>query len=86
MCENTTDSVLYLNNANTERVRGYMAHTEQCHAFVLRLPNTDWKRASESSNEDGISINHFISIAVAERLMRLELRRESHLAGSPGRQ
>jgi hypothetical protein len=40
--------------------------------FVLRLPTSSREQATASSKADGISLNHFISLAVAEKLSRLE--------------
>ncbi len=50
-----------------------MAHTEHCHSFVLRLPQSIWNRVADCSLQDGSSINHFIGIAIVERLIRLEM-------------
>jgi hypothetical protein len=54
-----------------------MGNSEHCQTFVLRLPNSVKQEAMAVSTEDGISLNHFISLAVVERLTRLDLKRRS---------
>lgn len=41
-------------------------------AFLLRLPVSMKEQAVELAKEDGTSLNHFISLAVAEKIARLE--------------
>jgi hypothetical protein len=40
--------------------------------FPLRLPTTTRIQASELASRDGISLNQFISLAVAEKIVRLQ--------------
>ena len=40
--------------------------------FPLRLSPSSRQQASEIAKEEGISLNHFISLAVAEKISRLE--------------
>jgi predicted HicB family RNase H-like nuclease len=40
--------------------------------FPLRLAPSLRARAQELSEQDGISLNHFISLAVAEKIARIE--------------
>jgi hypothetical protein len=40
--------------------------------FLLRLPVSVRDEAARLAYEDGTSLNHFISIAVAEKLARIE--------------
>jgi hypothetical protein len=40
--------------------------------FLLRLPASIKQQASQLAHEDGTSLNHFISLAVAEKITRLE--------------
>lgn len=41
-------------------------------SFPLRLSPSIRQQASEFAKKEGISLNHFISLAVAEKLSRLE--------------
>lgn len=41
-------------------------------SFPLRLSPSTRQQASEFAKREGISLNHFISLAVAEKLSRLE--------------
>jgi hypothetical protein len=57
---------------------------KQC--FLLRLPSTIRESASEMAQSEGTSLNHFISIAVAEKLSRMEQRMTTpHLPAHPMR-
>ncbi len=40
--------------------------------FPLRLPSSMREVANELAHKDGVSLNHFISLAVAEKISRLE--------------
>jgi hypothetical protein len=40
--------------------------------FPLRLPTTTRIQANELASRDGISLNQFISLAVAEKIVRLQ--------------
>ena len=54
-------------------------------SFLLRLPSSLREQANQIAHEDGTSLNHFIAIAVAEKLSRMgqkSLQRPSSLAGS----
>jgi hypothetical protein len=48
-------------------------------SFALRLPRSTRRQANEIAKNEGISLNQFITIALAERIVRLE-------SGSPGRE
>jgi predicted HicB family RNase H-like nuclease len=41
-------------------------------SFPLRLPAALREHATLLANRDGVSLNHFISLAVAEKITRLE--------------
>jgi hypothetical protein len=41
-------------------------------SFLLRLPLSVRDQAIQRAHEDGISLNHFISLAVVERMSRME--------------
>jgi post-segregation antitoxin (ccd killing protein) len=41
-------------------------------SFPLRLSLSVRQQAAELAREEGISLNHFISLAVAEKISRLE--------------
>jgi len=41
-------------------------------SFLLRLPISVWEEATRIAHQDGTSLNHFISIAVAEKISRME--------------
>lgn len=41
-------------------------------SFPLRLPFTTRKQAIEIAQKEGLSLNQFISLAVAEKITRLE--------------
>ena len=40
--------------------------------FLLRLPCTMRKEVTRIARDEGISLNHFITLALAEKLSRLE--------------
>jgi hypothetical protein len=42
--------------------------------FPLRLPTTTRLQANEMASLDGVSLNQFITLAVAEKIARLQLR------------
>ncbi|AFL90107.1 HicB family protein [Terriglobus roseus DSM 18391] len=56
-------------------------------SFPLRLCPSIRQQATEIANQEGISLNHFISLAVAEKLSRLEhdswIRQNDAKAPSP---
>jgi predicted HicB family RNase H-like nuclease len=41
-------------------------------SFPLRLAKSLKEMASALANKDGVSLNHFISLAVAEKISRME--------------
>jgi predicted HicB family RNase H-like nuclease len=41
-------------------------------SFPLRLSPTLRQQANDLAHEDGISLNHFISLAIAEKIVRIE--------------
>jgi len=56
-------------------------------SFPLRLCASVRQQATELSQADGISLNHFISLAVAEKISRVEhaawLRQQSESVAPP---
>lgn len=46
---------------------------KQSNTFLLRLPLSIKEDAVRCSRVDGTSLNHFISLAVAEKITRLEV-------------
>jgi hypothetical protein len=48
--------------------------------FPLRLPRTAFDEARVQAQLEGISLNHFISLAVVEKLARIESRVDSKAA------
>jgi predicted HicB family RNase H-like nuclease len=46
--------------------------TKKNNSFPLRLPRTMRKQVDKLADCDGISVNHFISLALAEKISRLE--------------
>jgi hypothetical protein len=49
-------------------------------SFLLRLPLSLREQATQFAQEEGTSLNHFISLAVAERLSRIEQKRAARLS------
>ena len=49
-----------------------MTKSENLAVFPLRLPRSTHRQAIEIARSDGISLNQFISIAVAEMIVRWE--------------
>jgi len=47
-------------------------------SFLLRLPATLREHAAEVAQKEGTSLNHFISIAVAEKISRMEQESTHH--------
>ena len=45
-------------------------------SFLLRLPVSLRDQATEIAHEDGTSLNHFIALALAEKLSRMEAARD----------
>jgi hypothetical protein len=41
-------------------------------SFPLRLPITMRRQAGDLAQREGLSLNHFISLAVAEKIVRME--------------
>lgn len=41
-------------------------------SFLLRLPTSIREQASQIAHDDGTSLNHFISLAVSEKIGRME--------------
>jgi predicted HicB family RNase H-like nuclease len=46
--------------------------TKKSNSFPLRLPRTMRQEVDKLADSDGISVNHFISLALAEKISRLE--------------
>lgn len=42
--------------------------------FALRLPKSTRRQANELAKQEGLSLNQFITLAVAEKIVRLESR------------
>ena len=51
-------------------------------SFLLRLPMSLREQAVKMSQEEGISLNHFIAIAVAEKLSRMDHDKLEHKSAS----
>jgi hypothetical protein len=47
-------------------------------SFLLRLPISVRDQAARISCEEGTSLNHFIAIAVAEKLSRMDYEKLEH--------
>ena len=47
-----------------------MEESKRRHTFLLRLPESVRDQATELARIEGISLNHFVSLAVAEKLVR----------------
>jgi hypothetical protein len=48
-------------------------------SYLLRLPLSTRVQAAKIASEEGVSLNHFISLAVAEKLSRMD-----HVSASAG--
>lgn len=59
-----------------------MSENTKVAAFPLRLPKTVRLQAVELALREGVSLNQFIALAVAEKITRLEIAREAER--SPG--
>ncbi|WP_109489261.1 hypothetical protein [Occallatibacter savannae] len=53
-------------------------------SFPLRLPFSTRRQAIEIAQREGLSLNQFISLAVAEKITRLEHTAWPELAGGGG--
>ena len=42
-------------------------------SFPLRLPLSIKQQATDTARSEGLSLNHFIALAIAEKLTRMEL-------------
>lgn len=56
-----------------------MGPTKERTSFPLRLAVSLKDRAQFLATQDGVSLNHFISLAVAEKVSRLEAAREESM-------
>lgn len=54
-----------------------MSENTKMAAFPLRLPRSMRLQAVEHALREGISLNQFIALAVAEKITRLETAREA---------
>lgn len=45
---------------------------KQRYCFPLRLSSTMRQQANDLAHSEGLSLNHFISLAVAEKISRME--------------
>lgn len=52
-------------------------------SFLLRLPNSLRAQATEFACKEGTSLNHFISLAVAEKISRMEHAVPPALSAAP---
>ncbi len=52
-------------------------------SFLLRLPISIREKATEIAHEDGVSLNHFVSLAVAEKLSRMDEAAHQHVHRAP---
>lgn len=52
-------------------------------SFPLRLPRSTRERAIEVAQKEGLSLNQFITLAVTEKIVRLELMAEATLSKLP---
>jgi DNA-binding CsgD family transcriptional regulator len=41
-------------------------------SFPLRLPPKIWQRANDLADREGLSLNHFIGLAIAEKISRVD--------------
>lgn len=59
--------------------------TSRKNSFLLRLPLSLREQAASLARTEQISLNHFISLAVAEKLSRMERQteRSAPLSGGP---
>lgn len=48
------------------------SNTKRKQSFLLRLPLSTRERAVELAQQEGTSLNHFIALAVAEKISRME--------------
>ena len=62
-----------------------MTKNEKLAAFPLRLPQSTHRQAIEIAGNDGISLNQFITIAVAEMIVRWESHGHEARAQGPSR-
>jgi predicted HicB family RNase H-like nuclease len=61
------------------RFEATMTAEKQPRAFILRLPASTHLQAIEVAADEGVSLNQFINLAVAEKLARLEKKASSRL-------
>jgi hypothetical protein len=47
-------------------------------SFPLRLSPSIRRQANDLAHEDGLSLNHFISLAIAEKVTRMEQQSRAH--------
>jgi hypothetical protein len=61
-----------LDEDGSDRSRTMNADASSRRSFPLRLAKSLGEKASTHARMDGISLNHFICLAVAEKISRLE--------------
>lgn len=54
-----------------------MAESKKTATFPLRLPKSTRLQAIEMARREGLSLNQFIALAVAEKIARLEIAMEA---------
>ena len=61
-----------LNEECSDKSRITNGHASLARSFPLRLAHSLREMASMVARRDGVSLNHFIGLAVAEKVSRLE--------------
>lgn len=62
------------------------------HMFALRLPKSYLEKAKSLAEQEGISLNHFVELAIAEKIARMKpgdqslSRKEPTPSGTPPEQ
>ena len=58
--------------------------SQRKNSFLLRLPLSLREQATTVARTEQVSLNHFISLAVAEKISRMERQAERSLAAPAG--
>jgi hypothetical protein len=56
---------------------------QQKEAFLLRLPHSLREEAGQIAQHEGISLNQFIGLALAEKISRIQQSAPGHLGRRP---
>jgi hypothetical protein len=69
-----------VNRSISSRARGYVllesrSDERKRHCFLLCLSDTAWDQATQFAQDEGVSVNQFVRVALHERITKIEQHR-----------